>query len=234
MSHHSAPGSDAGARWARFTTRRRAPILWSALLVAGVAAPIAARLPLLGDLSHLLPPQTASVRDLHALEGRAQVFGTIIIGIESSDVGQRLAAARLVRDRMGALPADTVIDVKYDSAATDRFAWANRHLLVPTADLVALRDELALRKARLNPLYVSLDDEAVRDANANWGPPPQVEAEARRGADSRGDADTDCVKGWTASTRHRADALSRGRGLAQRAAPGVGGAGRGRCPPAGR
>ena len=64
-----------GARWARWTTRRRGPILWSAVLAAIVAAPIAARLPLHGDMSHLLPPQTQSVRDLHALEARAQEIG---------------------------------------------------------------------------------------------------------------------------------------------------------------
>ena len=100
-----------GVRWARWTTRRRAPILWSALLVAIVAAPIAARLPLRGDMSYLLPPQTLSVRDLHTLEARAQVFGTIIVAIESDDAARRSAAARLVRDRLAALPAGAVIGV---------------------------------------------------------------------------------------------------------------------------
>ena len=124
-----------GARWARWTTRRRAPILWSALLAAIVAAPIAARLPLRGDMSYLLPPQTLSVRDLHTLEARAQVFGTIIVAIESDDAARRSAAARLVRDRLAALPAGAVIGVSADSAAKDRFAWEHRHLLAPTEDL---------------------------------------------------------------------------------------------------
>ena len=132
-----------GVRWARWTTRRRAPILWSALLAAIVAAPIAARLPLRGDMSYLLPPQTLSVRDLHTLEARAQVFGTIIVAIESEDAARRSAAARLVRDRLAALPAGAVIGVSADSAAKDRFAWEHRHLLAPTADLTAIRDELA-------------------------------------------------------------------------------------------
>ena len=59
-------GSDRhrGARWARWTTRRRAAILWSALLVGIAAALIAARLPLHGDMSYLLPPQTHSVREI--------------------------------------------------------------------------------------------------------------------------------------------------------------------------
>ena len=158
--HRAFADRRLGIRWARWTTRRRAPILWSALLAALVAAPIAARLPLRGDMSYLLPPQTLSVRDLHTLEARAQVFGTIIVAIESEDAARRSAAARLVRDRLAALPAGAVIGVSADSAAKDRFAWEHRHLLAPTSDLTAIRDELAQRKARLNPLFVSLDDGA--------------------------------------------------------------------------
>jgi predicted RND superfamily exporter protein len=155
-----------GIRWARWTARRRAPILWGALLVGVVAAPIAARLPLHGDMSYLLPPQTQSVRDLHALEARAQVFGTIIVAVESEDAGKRAAAARLVHDRLAALPAGTVLGVSADSGIRDRFAWDHRHLLAPTEDLTAIRDELARRKARLNPLFVSLDDDASAQADA--------------------------------------------------------------------
>ena len=40
-------------------------------------------------MSYLLPPQTLSVRDLHTLEARAQVFGTIIVAIESEDAARR-------------------------------------------------------------------------------------------------------------------------------------------------
>jgi hypothetical protein len=150
-----------GVRWARWATRRRAAILWSALLAGIAAAPVAARLPLHGDMSYLLPPETASVRDLHALEARAQVFGTIIVAIESDDAGRRAAAANEVRARLNALPAGTLLGVGADSAARDRFAWDHRHLLVPAEDLTAIRDELARRKARLNPLFVSLDDDAA-------------------------------------------------------------------------
>ena len=158
-----------GLRWARWATRRRRPILWSALLVGIVAAPLAARLPLYGDMSYLLPPGTQSVRDLHTLEARAQVFGTVIVAIESDDVQRRSDAARLVRDRLAALPADQIIGVSADTGARDRFAWDHRHMLVPTADLTAIRDELAERKARLNPLFVSLDDDGSAGA-ATRGP----------------------------------------------------------------
>jgi predicted RND superfamily exporter protein len=158
---------NAGLRWARFTTRRRRVILAGAVLAAAAALPVAARLPLEGDLSYLLPPSTRSVRDLHALEGRAQMFGTIIVAVESSDAGRRRAAADLLRERLRALPADAVIGVDADHAARDRFAWEHRYLLAPTPELAAIRDALAERKARLNPLYVALDDGPAADE----GPP---------------------------------------------------------------
>ncbi|HVV50324.1 MAG TPA: MMPL family transporter [Polyangia bacterium] len=155
-----APKPTAGVRWARWTARRRWAILAGALLVGAVAAPLAAHLPLYGDLSYLLPPDTRSVRDLHALESRAQVFGTVIVAVESDDPARRQAAAALVRDRLRALPPRLLIGVDYDSGARDRFAWAHRYLLAPADQLRGVRDELAARKARLNPLYVSLDDDA--------------------------------------------------------------------------
>jgi predicted RND superfamily exporter protein len=153
-----------GLCWARWAARRRWAILGGALVVGAVAGPIAAHLPLYGDLSYLLPPATQSVRDLHALESRAQVFGTIIVAVESDDAARRLAAAQLVRDRLRALPADQIVGVDYDSGTRDRFAWGHRYLLAPTDELAGVRDELRARKAKLNPLYVSLDDERPADA----------------------------------------------------------------------
>ena len=159
-----------GLRWARWTTRRRWAILAAAAVVGVVAAPVAARLPLFGDLSYLLPPATPSVRDLHALESRAQVFGTIIVAVESDDAGRRLAAAQLVRERLRALPPSMLLGVDYDSGTRDRYAWAHRYLLAPTDELTGVRDELAARKARLNPLYVSLDDDAGDKAKSDARP----------------------------------------------------------------
>ena len=169
MQRSTSDRQAPGVRWARWATRRRKPILWAALVVAVASAPVAASLPLHGDMSYLLPPETASVRDLHALEARAQVFGTIIVAIESDDAGRRAEAARLVRERLTALPAGTLLGIAADSAARDRFAWEHRHVLVPTADLTTVRDELARRKARLNPLFVSLDDDEA-GARAEAGP----------------------------------------------------------------
>ena len=226
-----------GMRWARWATRRRAPILWSALLVGIAAAPIAARLPLHGDMSYLLPPQTQSVRDLHALEGRAQVFGTIIVAIESDDPERRAAAARLVRDRLAALPAGTLVGIAADSAARDRFVWDHRHLLVPTEDLTAIRDELAQRKARLNPLFVALDDDDARRGAAGRAvarrSAARAETAARRRQGRRRTPDAARLEGRPPADHRRADAVRLGRGVAQRARPRRGRA-RGRRGPPGR
>jgi len=221
-----AEKTTAGERWARWTTRRRWAILAGALVTGAVAAPLAAHLPLHGDLSYLLPPSTPSVRDLHALEARAQVFGTVIVAVESDDAARRLAAAELVRDRLRALPPGLLIGVDYDSGGRDRFAWAHRYLLAPTAELTGVRDELAARKARLNPLYVALDEDAA-DQGASLGErlrnlKQQMDA-ARAGAEHpaailSGDGRLQLV---VARTRFPADEVSRNVAIveaAQRAA----------------
>ncbi|HXU63800.1 MAG TPA: MMPL family transporter, partial [Polyangia bacterium] len=145
--------------WARWTARRRRPILLGALATSVLAGLLAARLPLRGELAALLPPDARSVRDLHAVEARAQVFGTVIVAVQAEDPARRAAAARLVRDRLQALPRDLVLQVDADSAVRDQYAWTHRYLLAPAADLESLRDELRDRKARANPLYVALDDD---------------------------------------------------------------------------
>jgi uncharacterized protein len=153
----------AGEAWALWTARRRRPILAGALLAAALAGTLAARLPLRGELAALLPPDARSVRDLRALETRAQVFGTIIVAVEADDPAHRTAAAALVRDRLRALPRDLVLQVDADSGVRDRYAWEHRYLLAPASDLEAIRDHLRERKARANPLYVGLDDAAPDD-----------------------------------------------------------------------
>jgi predicted RND superfamily exporter protein len=166
MAMDARVGQPAALRWARWTTRRRRAILACAAVAAAAAIPVAARLPLQGDLSYLLPPETRSVRDLHALEARAQMFGTIIVAVESEDTARRAAVAGLIRARLAALPREAVIGVDADNGARDRFAWEHRFLLAPTEDLTAVRDDLQSRKARLNPLYVSLDDDERGAAGA--------------------------------------------------------------------
>ncbi|HVY37596.1 MAG TPA: MMPL family transporter [Polyangia bacterium] len=164
------------ARWARWTARRRRPILIAAIAVAAAAGAVARCLPLHGELAALLPPEATSVRDLRALERRAQVFGTIIVAVQSDDPSRRAAAAAQVRRRLEALPRDLILQVDGDSAVRDRYAWEHRYLLASTADLEALRDELRDRKARANPLYVALDDGEPADDGRLRGLAQRVDA----------------------------------------------------------
>jgi len=157
-----------GARWARWTTRHRRPILLGAALAAVVTGALSARLRLRGDLAALLPPGARSVRDLRALEGRAPLYGTIIVAIESDDATRRQQAARHVEARLRGA-GGTILQIDGDTATRDRFAWDHRYLLAPTGDLEAARDELRELKARANPLYVAVDD----------GPAPDGQGAAR-------------------------------------------------------
>lgn len=161
-------GSALCRRWARFSVRRRSFILVAAALVAASALPLALRLPLHGDLSDLLPPQTTSVRDLRAIEKRAQVFGTVVVSIASDDPAQRQAAARLVRDGFGRLPSGLLAGVAFDTQVRDRFVWDHRYMLAPTDELTEVRDGLRAQKARLNPLYVTLDDDSTPRDRERW------------------------------------------------------------------
>src|SRR5262249_2637453 len=46
-----------------------------------------------------------------------------------------------------------------------RFAWDHRFLFAPIADLRSARDGLQARLARLNPMYVQLDDDEDKGAD---------------------------------------------------------------------
>lgn len=158
MEHKNDRWFLLGAAWARWVDRNPRAILLGSLVVSLVGALLAARLPVQADLAHLLPPGAASVRQLRALEQRAQVFGTVLVAIESDDPASRLKAAQLIRQRAEALGPERVINVWYDDAAARAFAWRHRLLFAPLEDLEMVRASLAREKAKANPLFVSLDE----------------------------------------------------------------------------
>jgi len=76
----------------------------AAALAVGAAA-LASRLSVQADLSHLLPPGAASVRDLEEVQRRAQAFGNLLVGIEADDLAARGEAARQLVSRLQSLDA---------------------------------------------------------------------------------------------------------------------------------
>ena len=133
-------------------------------------------------------------------------------------------------------PPARSLGVSADSAAKDRFVWDHRHLLIPTEDLTAIRDELAQRKARLNPLFVAARRRRGRGGRGRAGAgrsPARAEAAARRGEGGRGASDAAGLEGRPAADHRRANAASP-RGEVSRNAPALRrGRARGRRGPAG-
>ena len=71
--------------YARWIDRHRYRVLVASLVVAVLGAWFASQLSVEADLSYLLPPSAPSVRELRAIERRAQVLGTVMVAVEASD-----------------------------------------------------------------------------------------------------------------------------------------------------
>jgi uncharacterized protein len=154
--------SRTSSRWRahlRGVGRRSTAVLAIAAAVAVVCGFLASRLEVKSDLSYLLPESTPSVRQLRALEKRARVATTFMIGVESSDVTARARAGAALLRRLRALDAQAlgIGDVTSDDHVLRQFVWANRFLFADLKELVAARDALRARVMQTNPLYVSLD-----------------------------------------------------------------------------
>jgi uncharacterized protein len=147
--------------------RSRLPGLgWRPTTVLAVAAALAvvcgiltSRLEVKSDLSYLLPESTPSVRQLRALEKRARVATTFMIGVESNEPAARARASEALLRRLGSLDAKAlgIGNVTADDRVLRRFVWANRFLFADLADLISARDALRARAMEANPLYVALD-----------------------------------------------------------------------------
>jgi uncharacterized protein len=134
-------------------------VLAIAAALAVVCGFFTSRLEVKSDLSYLLPESTPSVRQLRALEKRARVATTFMIGVESSDLAARARAGAALLRRLQALDAQAlgIGDVTADDHVLRQFVWANRFLFADLKDLIAARDALRARVMQANPLFVSLD-----------------------------------------------------------------------------
>lgn len=151
----------------RWLDARRRPVLVLAVLLAVGAAAVASRLSVKSDVSYLLPETALSVRHLRALEKRARVAATFMLGIESQDVPARSRAATALLGRLARLDPNDVGGINADDGVARQFGWEHRFLFADLEDLEEARDALRGALARQNPFYVSLeDDEPARPAAA--------------------------------------------------------------------
>lgn len=139
--------------------RRPRAILAFAALLAVSAAALASRLSVKADLTHLLPPGAASVRDLDEVQRRAQAFGNLLVGIEADDPAARAEAVRGLVSRLRSLDPSLVASVVADDGSLRRHLWNNRYQYIPIEDLEDVRDDLRRRVAGANPLFVDLSDD---------------------------------------------------------------------------
>jgi len=82
---HLPPVPARAARYVAFVDRHRRAILLGSVAAAAVLGVLAADLPIYSDFSYLLPPSTQSVEDLHKLEKRSRVLGTLMLAVKSAD-----------------------------------------------------------------------------------------------------------------------------------------------------
>ena len=153
------------ARFARFTIAHRRVVFVLGFLVAALGGILAVRLPVESDFPHLLPPSAPSVQQLRAIQRRAQVSETVMVGIEAPTPELRRQAAALVTEKLRRIDSSLVAEVGVDDAIARQFVWQHRFLYASLADLDAAHAELQKRVAAANPLFVSLDEPADTDAN---------------------------------------------------------------------
>jgi uncharacterized protein len=140
--------------------------------IAALAVFVMTGLQVHGDFASLLPPDTKSVKDLHALEARTRVLADYMVGVEADDPVQRSAAAKVMRAELEKLDPALVSGITADDHAQRQFAWNNRFLYAPLEDIQRARDSLDQKIAEANPLYVSLDDDDNGTGNSAKDPPP--------------------------------------------------------------
>jgi uncharacterized protein len=143
--------------------RDRIVLTVAALLSVGAGA-LTRRLSIKSDLSYLLPESTSSVRQLRAIEKRARVAATFMIGVESADPAARDRAGQALLGRIRALDARPlgIAGITADDGVLRQYTWDNRFLFATLEDLTAARDALRDQAMKENPLYVPLDEPAPR------------------------------------------------------------------------
>jgi predicted RND superfamily exporter protein len=147
------------ASYTALVERRARLVLALAAGLVALAALLASRLELRTNVAELLPSKDPAVIELERLARSLDGTAILQLAIESPDRDANLRFARVLADKLRALPRDTVSTVAYDVKAERQFFTDRRWLYVALPDLEALRDALDAEIAKkTNPLYVDLED----------------------------------------------------------------------------
>jgi uncharacterized protein len=160
-------------------------VLAASWMLAIVAASLAARLPVQGDFSRLLPPHAPAVVELSALERRTRVLADYMVGVEADDPTVRAGAASALGVRLARIDPDLVAGITADRSVLYQYAWSHRHLFASLPELTLARDMLEREMQRGNPLALDLDDGEHPSEEAFAGLEQKMES-ARKGANDRG------------------------------------------------
>ena len=142
---------------------RNAAIAIAVMAVALAAGTFSARrLELDPDITQLLPPSYASVRNVEALRARFGGVGYVVLLVEGGDPAARRRFADDIAPRLAALETVQYVDHRLP---VEFFEERGLYYL-DQVDLAALRDRLAARQTwEIERAYLDLDDE----------PPPPVD-----------------------------------------------------------
>ena len=133
-------------------------------------------------LEELLPESAPSVIAARSLAPQLHASARLAVGLEGDDPAALELFADHLAARLRALPAGLIDAVEYRTDEQDAFANRFGPLLVPAADLRALRDQLRAGLGHANPLAISLDDDAEPGDGAEQKP---LDLPALRAAQAR-------------------------------------------------
>ncbi len=157
LSSGGRVGAFAGALSA-FSAAHAKAVLLGSWLLAIASIVLITRLTVDAGFAALLPANAESVRHVHALERRARVPATYMIGIAAHDSTLRAAAAAELLQRATRLDPSLVAGVTSDERVARSFAWSQRWLFAPLAELESARAALQARLDRASPFDLGLDD----------------------------------------------------------------------------
>jgi predicted RND superfamily exporter protein len=155
-------GKAFGCRLSEAMDRHKVGVVALSIAVAGVGVLLAQGMRVRPDFADLLPPSAVSVRQLREVQRRAQVSGTVLIGIEGEPAA-RARVASVLEGELAALDREGISEIRIDDHVIRQFVWEHRFLYTPLNELQRARDALQRKRAEQNPFFVPLDEDKPAD-----------------------------------------------------------------------